>query len=119
MPEPTTPEPPEKIIHDAVVDQIEETLPEGPSPKFPQHYTHRRILFAFGALALTGLVVLLFIQGGPAAGAVGLAILFFYALFGSTPWLAGTLRAKEHKEVEAVVHEEMDANHIPQPPRTA
>lgn len=93
--------------HDRIVGQLEETLPEGPSPKGSGVQFQNRLLFAFGALGLGAIIIFLFVRGGWAAGGVGLFILFLYALLGSTPWMAGTLRARDKRQVEQVVENEL------------
>ncbi len=122
LPAPNQQHAPSPAVHDRIADQIEQTLPEGPSPKGSANRTAARLLFAFGAAALLGMVVFLFIRGGLAAGAVGIAILALYAFMGSTPWMAGTLRARDRREVEVVIDHETqlhDTLHEVKPGRPA
>lgn len=103
--------------HDRIVEVIEETLPEGPSPKGSGVQMQNRLLFAFGALGLGAVIIFLFVKGGWAAGSVGLFILFLYAFLGSTPWMAGTLRARDRRDVEHVVTHELGIPATNEPPR--
>lgn len=107
LPDPSPETAPSQVIHDRIADEVEQTLPEGPSPKGRANRTAARFLFAFGAVALSGMVIFLFFRGGWAAGAVGIAILSIYAFLGSTPWMAGALRARDHREVELIVKDEL------------
>jgi hypothetical protein len=117
MPQDKTPE--DLSVHDQIVDVLQETQPEGPSPKGSSVQMQNRLLFAFGALGLGAMIIFLFVRGGWAAGSVGLLILFLYAFLGSTPWMAGTLRARDRREVEQVVTHELGIPQTKEPPRTA
>jgi hypothetical protein len=109
----TPPPPPNTDLHDRLVDEVEEKQPDGPSPKGQSSRTAARLLFAFGAVALGGMVILLFIRGGWPTGLAGLGILFLYAFMGSTPWFAGVLRARDRREAETIVNHELGIDQTP------
>jgi hypothetical protein len=110
---------PKGAAHDAIAHEVEQTMPEGPSPRGGSTVSTTRALVAFGAIALIGMIVFLFLRGGWVAGLVGIAVLFLYGFLASTPWMAGVFRARDRREVETIVHHELHENPSAEPLRPA